>query len=82
MIRFLEDGTLPTDDKVAREIVLSKSQYVVLDQVLYYVESDKMLRLVLPQLSRKNFMMFMMGSMEVTWCRECITCATRQPRTM
>ena len=31
VISYLEDGTLPTEDKVAREIVQSKSQYVAID---------------------------------------------------
>ena len=54
VIRYLEDGTLPTEDKAAREIVLCKSQYILLDGVLYHVERDKTLRLVPPQVSRKK----------------------------
>ena len=54
MIQYLEDGTLPTEDKLSKEIVLSKSQYVLIDKVLYHVERDKGLRLVPPEINRKK----------------------------
>ena len=105
VIQYLEDGTLPTEDKLAREIVLCKSQYVLIDKVLYHVERDKSLRLIPPQINRKKLFHDVhsgvygghlrdakihgelakhywwpgMRSDIVSWCRECITCATRQP---
>ena len=105
VIQYLEDGTLPTEDKFAREIVLCKSQYVVIDKVLYHVEKDKTLRLIPPQINRKKLFCDVhegvygghlrdakihgelakhywwpgMRADIVSWCRECITCATRQP---
>ena len=54
VIQYLEDGILPTEDKLTRKIVLSKSQYVVIDKVLYHVERDKSLRLVPPEINRKK----------------------------
>ena len=105
VIQYLEDGTLPTEDKFAREIVLCKSQYVLIDKVLYHVEKDKTLRLIPPQINRKKLFCDVhegvygahlrdakihgelakhywwpgMRADIVSWCRECITCATRQP---
>ena len=54
VIQYLEDGTLPTEDKFAREIVLCKSQYVLVDKVLYHIEKDNTLRLIPPQINRKK----------------------------
>ena len=67
MIQYLEDGTLPTEDKIAREIVLCKSQYVLIDKVLCHVERDKSLRLIPPQINRKKLFHYVdsVGSMEV-----------------
>lgn len=105
MIQYLEDGTLPTEDKLAGEIIISKSQYVLIDKVLYHVERDKSLRLVPPEINRKKLFYDVhdgvygghlrdakihgelakhywwpsMRSDIVRWCRECVTCATRQP---
>ena len=39
---------LPESFKHARELALTKSQYVVPDHVLYYVVSDKTLRIIPP----------------------------------
>ena len=38
IIEYLETGILPSNDKVARTLVLSKSQYGLEDDVLYKVE--------------------------------------------
>ena len=41
VLEYLETGKLPSDQKRARELVLSRQQYVVVDGVLYYVAGDK-----------------------------------------
>ena len=48
IVDFLENCVLPDDDKKARELLLSRSQYCLMDDVLYYVVADKTLRLVPP----------------------------------
>ncbi len=40
---FLEDGVLPEEEKQARELILSRSQYQMIDGVLYHLEQDKTL---------------------------------------
>ena len=45
---YLTLGELPQEDKEARELVLSKSQYEVIDGVLYRVQPDKTLRIIPP----------------------------------
>lgn len=47
-IEFLDSGTLPADDKVAKSLVLSRHQYLLQDGILYYVEADGTLRVVPP----------------------------------
>ena len=46
IIEYLDSGALPADKASVREIVLSSSQYTLLDGVLYHVEKDKTLRIV------------------------------------
>ena len=46
MIKYLETGELPADSKRAREFALTKSQYALVDDVLYHVERDKSLRII------------------------------------
>ena len=41
VIDYLENGTLPADQKRAQELALCKSQYTVLDGVLYHVEKTR-----------------------------------------
>ena len=48
VIHYLETGVLPTDEKVAKELALSKSQYVLQDEVLYQVQPDSTLRVIPP----------------------------------
>ena len=105
VIDYLESGTLPAEDKLAREVIMSKSLYVLIDKVLYHIERDKTLRLIPPQNNRKKLFHDVhdgpygghlrdakihgelakhywwpgMRSDIVSWCRECIICATRQP---
>ena len=49
---YLEDGILP-EEVEARELVLNKSQYTVIDDNLYYVEKDKTLKVIPPLTYRK-----------------------------
>ena len=52
------DHTLPSrwnsPDKEARELALTKSQYELVNGVLYHVENDKTLRIVPPTTHRKK----------------------------
>ena len=43
---YLLNNELPTDEKRAREMVLQKSEFEMIDRVQYYVEKDKTLRIV------------------------------------
>jgi hypothetical protein len=54
IIEYLETGILPSDEKVARTLVLSKSQYVLEDDVLYKVEQDSTLRVIPPKDQRER----------------------------
>ena len=54
IIHYLEDGTLPEEDKEARVLLLSQSNYTLLDGVLYHVEPDKTLRIIPPKADRKK----------------------------
>lgn len=51
---YLEEATLPEDTKKARELVLSRNHYEVLDRVLYHLEPDKTLRVIPPEVDRKK----------------------------
>ena len=52
VVDYLEKGILPSDDKKARELVLSKSQYTIIEGVLYRIEGDKTLRMIPPTSQR------------------------------
>ena len=55
IITYLKIGELPEDSRRARELALSKSQYIILrDNVLYYVRSDKSLRVIPPKNYREK----------------------------
>ncbi len=54
LIEYLTDQSLPDDEKVAREIVLSSSQYALIDGVLYYSDKSDRLRLVPPSNRRRS----------------------------
>ena len=43
IMQYLETGVLPADEKKARELALTKSQYLLQDGVLYRVEKDQTL---------------------------------------
>ena len=51
---YLEQGILPSDETVAKELVLTRDQYELVDGVLYHLEKDKTLRLIPPQSARKR----------------------------
>ena len=46
IIRYLENGELPADDRQARQVLLGQSDFTILDGILYRVEKDKTLRVV------------------------------------
>ena len=52
VITFLETGVLPAEEKSARSLVLSQSQYVIEDGILYRVEADSTLRVIPPTTQR------------------------------
>ena len=54
VIDYLESGTLPEETKKACELVLTQSQYEIVDGVLYHVEPDKTLRMIPPTSDRKQ----------------------------
>ena len=54
IVEYLENGELPEDDERARELALTKSQYTIVDSVLYRVESDKTLRVIPPTSQREK----------------------------
>ena len=47
-IRFLEEGTLPDDDKRAHVLVLNKPQHTMVEKGLYHIALDKTPQIVLP----------------------------------
>ena len=51
-MNYLENGTLPTEEKKARELVLARKQYVLIEEVLHYMSKDKTLRLIPPEEDR------------------------------
>ena len=54
IILYLETGVLPEEESRARILVLSTSQYVIEDDVLYRVETDSTLTVVPPQSQRQK----------------------------
>ena len=53
IITLLTDSSLPDDNKHAKELALTRSQFVMLDDVLYYLAKDKSL-LVIPLASSQE----------------------------
>lgn len=41
MIRFLEDGVLPEDNNRARKLALQENLFVIIDRVLYHLDSKR-----------------------------------------
>ena len=54
IIDFQENNILPDDDRKARELLLNRMQYQLMDGILYYVANDKTLRLIPPTIDRKQ----------------------------
>ena len=54
VINFLEMGVLPEDEKRAKVLALTKSQYHMEGGVLYRLESDGTLRVILPTITRRE----------------------------
>ena len=48
IIKCLENGDLPRDEKAPPELVLGRSQFTLIGGVLYHVEPDKTLRVIPP----------------------------------
>ena len=51
-IAYLESNTLPPDSKLAKKLVLTTSQFSLLDGVLYHVQPDGRLMLAVPEALR------------------------------
>ena len=51
---YLLNNELPPDEMKAREIALQKSEFEVVERVLYHVEKDKTLRVVPPSQDRRE----------------------------
>ena len=49
IICYVETGVLPEDEKLAKTLALTQSQYTVQDQIQYRVESDSTLRVIPPR---------------------------------
>ena len=54
IIKYLEMGILPQDEGQAQTLVLSSSQYVLEDNVLYKVEPDSTLQVISPKTHGKS----------------------------
>ena len=54
VITYLETGVLPPDDRLARRLVLTQSQFVIEDKVLYWVAGDATLRVIPPECMRQK----------------------------
>ena len=54
IILYLKDGILPQAEKDAKEIILNKGQYVLVDDILYHVAGDGTLRIVPPGEDRER----------------------------
>ena len=57
IINYLEDGTLPSDDRQAKKLVLQGTQFALVDNILYYVnpKNNGKKRAVVPSNYRKTF---------------------------
>ena len=54
IIDFLESGILPSEEKQAKLITCTQSQYTLIDSVLYHVEQDGSLRVIPPVGTREE----------------------------
>ena len=100
---YVEDQILPENEMEAQELVLSRSQYEIVDGILYRLEKNKTLRVIPPVAKRrelfdgvhsgqfgghlrdakmhsilsKHYWWPGMRKDIRTWCRSCLTCATK-----
>ena len=57
VIKFLEDGDLPADDKEARKLLLRREDFELLDRTLYYIDRKRSIRrLVVPKKLRSDLL--------------------------
>jgi hypothetical protein len=58
VVSFLEHGTLPADENVAKKIALASSRFTLLDQVLYWIDDSRehRLRICVPQCLRDKLL--------------------------
>ena len=54
IISYLKEGTLPEDEKSARELAINKKQYVLMDNILYHLAPDNTLRIIPPKEDREK----------------------------
>ena len=54
IMEYLQAGTVPKDSKKVWELILTQSQYELVDGVLYHVEADKTRRIIWPTGDRKQ----------------------------
>ena len=54
IVDYISDGKLPEDEKEACYLTLRSQKFTVLDGILYYIESDKTLGVVVPQADREH----------------------------
>ena len=54
VMEYQEGGKIPDDDKRARELTLSREQYLLLDGVLHFMVKDKTLRIIPPRGDRQQ----------------------------
>ena len=54
IIDFLESGILPSEEKQAKLISLTQSQYTLMDSILYHVQHDGSLRVIPPASKREE----------------------------
>ena len=58
VVTFLEQGLLPPEESMARQLTLEKCRYVVLDKVLYWIDDlrKNTLHLCVPMCMRQELM--------------------------
>ncbi len=54
MINYLKESILPDDETKAKEVVLSSTRYVLIDDIPYFSDRNDHLRIVVPNQQRKN----------------------------
>ena len=52
IVNYFSDDILPENEKEACHLILSWQKFTVLDGILYHIEGDKILRVVVPETDR------------------------------